>query len=297
MLFLQAQGWVETFTFHIGKFELLTSLHLDKIPIHCKTVTSVLGNTCPQLKWLRIGFANFPFTVEDMLSLFYSGDLETLNQIAPSNLSTGASSEDIGGAIQPKKAYHYCHVPVHLMYPYCQTLEEIRINHFESNGSFIIAFVLRHLPRLRLLETSDFELRDYSTSIRALWDIRETEITTGVTDMTQQPPDYSDSIVVANFNGKSFVVIIPITFYLLCITNSIFLIITGTLALSSLFIEGDAEYLTLKSVCDLCPDLEKLHVLELNVSTPKESSENTITFSEISKDFQRLDKVIKRNKM
>ena len=69
--------------------------------------------------------------------------------------------------------------------------------------------------------------------------------------------------------------------------------IAGTLALLRLFVEGDTEYLTLKSICDLCPDLEELHILDTSVcaSTETKSAENASTLSEIANDFKRLDKV------
>lgn len=69
--------------------------------------------------------------------------------------------------------------------------------------------------------------------------------------------------------------------------------LAGQLALTSLFIEGDTEYQTFKSICDLCPNLQKLHILESSVcaSTETQSAVNAFTLSEIANDFKKLNKV------
>jgi hypothetical protein len=68
----------------------------------------------------------------------------------------------------------------------------------------------------------------------------------------------------------------------------------GKLALTSLFVEGERDYLNLKSMCELCPDLQKLHLLETSVRDVAETKtlENGFTLSEIEKDFSKLNKVL-----
>lgn len=65
------------------------------------------------------------------------------------------------------------------------------------------------------------------------------------------------------------------------------------LSLTSLFVEGDKEYETMKSICDLCPDLQKLHILETSACATSEaaSAENVFNLSEVSSDFRKLHKV------
>lgn len=202
----QAESWPATIGLHISQFDFLTSLNLDKLPVQCKAITSVLGKSCPQLRWLRIGFANYSLATEDLLGIFYSGDLNSLTKVAHQDFP---SSEQLGeqASESVQNAYHKCLVPTHLLYPFCQTLEEIRINHFDSDEPYVIAFVLRHLPRLKQLETSDFEFKDYSASIRALWSIRESAMTGNslIESMCCLPSD-SDSVTLSSFPGKVFFV-------------------------------------------------------------------------------------------
>ena len=63
-----------------------------------------------------------------------------------------------------------------VLYPFCFTLEEVHINHIDYENPYAIAFLLRNLPRLKQLDISDFEFKDFSPSIRALWDISDFEI-------------------------------------------------------------------------------------------------------------------------
>ena len=66
------------------------------------------------------------------------------------------------------------------------------------------------------------------------------------------------------------------------------------MALTNLFVEGETDYLNLKSMCDLCPDLQKLHLLETSVRDVAETktAENEFTLSEIANDFKKLNKVL-----
>lgn len=256
-----ADDWPETLGFYISQFGFLTTLHLDKVPIQCKTIIYILGKSCPQLSFLRLGFDNLPLTTDEFLGIFYSGDLDTLKNVAPDVPSTEFLDTP---AINPQKAYHHCFVPPHLLHSFCQTLEEIRINYFKSDDPSVIAFILRHLPRLQKLETSDFEFKDYSASIRALWDIQEGPCQEAATSTIQNGKasscSTSDSIVLAKYDGK--------------------------LALTNLFAEGDKDYLTFKSVCDLCPRLQKLHLLEASVCDT--NGTETTEVSEIANDFKKL---------
>jgi len=47
-------------------------------------------------------------------------------------------------------------------------------------------------------------------------------------------------------------------------------------------------------MCDLCPDLQKLHLLETSVRDVAETktAENEFTLSEIANDFKKLNKVL-----
>ena len=63
---------------------------------------------------------------------------------------------------------------------------------------------------------------------------------------------------------------------------------SGKLALTSLFVEGETDYLNLKSMCDLCPELQKLHLLETSIR----DVENALPLSEIASDFNKLNKVL-----
>lgn len=183
---------------NISKFTLLSSLHLEKVPVQCKKIMSVVGKSCPLLKRLRIGFADFSICTDDLLSMFLSCDLESLKVVAPDLPSldlTEAMSETV-------KGYHQCFVPSQLLYPFCQTLEELRINHFENDDPYVIAFILRHLPRLQQLETSDFEFKDYSSSIRALQDISSP--VAGIDEMEDCQHSNLDTIILAGFAGNIY---------------------------------------------------------------------------------------------
>jgi hypothetical protein len=201
MHIFQAQDWPETIGLYISQFPLLTSLHLDKVPIQCKTIISVLGKSCPRLKFLRLGFDNFPLSTDEFLSIFYCGDLSVLKNLTPDV----PSIENLHNpANEHKKAYNECCVPPHLLYSFCHTLEEIRINYFNSDEPYVIAFILRHLPVLQKLETSDFEFKDYTASIRSLWDTqnRENHQESADESMELSLPTNSDSIVQKSFSGK-----------------------------------------------------------------------------------------------
>lgn len=285
----QADDWPETLGFYISQFGFLTTLHLDKVPIQCKTIIYILGKSCPQLSFLRLGFDNLPLTTDEFLGIFYSGDLDTLKNVAPDVPSTEFLDTP---AINPQKAYHHCFVPPHLLHSFCQTLEEIRINYFKSDDPSVIAFILRHLPRLQKLETSDFEFKDYSASIRALWDIQEGPCQEAATSTIQNGKasscSTSDSIVLAKYDGDC-----PICYFTAGQNNCSFQTIIGKLALTNLFAEGDKDYLTFKSVCDLCPRLQKLHLLEASVCDT--NGTETTEVSEIANDFKKLTQVFFHN--
>ena len=174
---------------------------MDKVPIQCKSIISVLGKSCPRLKFLRLGFDNLPLSTDEFLSVFYCGDLSLLKNVIPDVPTIGHLQNP---ATEQKKAYSECFVPPHLLYPFCQTLEEIRINYFNSDGPYVIAFILRHLPLLQKLETSDFEFKDYTTSIRVLWDNqnRTHQESSADESMELSLPSNSDSIVLTQFAGE-----------------------------------------------------------------------------------------------
>ena len=155
-----------------------------------------MGKSCPYLKKLRIGFADFSICTDDLLTMFLSCNLDNLRTVAPDLPSldlTEAMSDTI-------KGYHQCFVPAQLLHPFCQTLEEIRINKFEDDDPYVVAFILRHIPHLKQFETSDFEFKDYTSSIRALWDIRS--VTEGADPIIPcQLPNTEDSIALASFAG------------------------------------------------------------------------------------------------
>lgn len=69
---------------------------------------------------------------------------------------------------------------------------------------------------------------------------------------------------------------------------------SGKLALTSLFVEGETDYLNLKSMCDLCPELQKLHLLETSIRDVGETknTENALPLPEIASDFKKLNKVL-----
>lgn len=164
----------------------LVSLNLFKVPETCKSVLSILGKTGLHLKFLRIGFSNYSLTDQEVLSLFFSGDINTLADVAP------LSEADA----KPKREYHRCFVSQSLMFPYCQTLEEIRINRYQPPDPYVVGFILRHLPRLREFDLADYDLEDYSCGIRSLWDISE--------GFYQSPTSHSssrDPIVLSSFTG------------------------------------------------------------------------------------------------
>lgn len=266
----------------MSNFTFLSSLHLEKVPVQCKNIMSVVGKSCPLLKRLRIGFADFSICTDDLLSMVLSCDLDRLKAVAPDLPSldlTEAMSETL-------KGYHQCFVPPQLLHPFCQTLEELRINHFENDDPFVIAFILRHLPHLQQLETSDFEFKDYSSSIRAVQEISSLAVAR-IDEMEDCQSSNVDTIILAGFAGIYF--IDQLIKHLIESVN----FSTGKLSLTSLFIEGEKEYLTLKSICDLCPHLQKLHILETSVcaSTETASAENAFTLSEISSDFEKLNAV------
>lgn len=127
--------------------------------------------------------------------MFFAGDIKIVHAAAP-DLALTTDETD-----KPRKGYHRCHVSPNLMHPFCQTLEEIRINQFDNSDPYVIAFVLRHLPRLQQLETSDYEFKDYSASIRALWDLRNITDNLDSPMETDIPPVSSDSITLSSFTG------------------------------------------------------------------------------------------------
>lgn len=47
-------------------------------------------------------------------------------------------------------------------------------------------------------------------------------------------------------------------------------------------------------MCDLCPELQKLHLLETSVRdiTETKTTENAFTLTEIANDFKKLNKVL-----
>lgn len=162
-----------------------------------------MGKSCPRLKSLRLGFDNLPLSIDEFLSIFYCGDLTLLRNVTP---DVPSIEHDQNPATEQKKAYNECCVPPHLLYSFCQTLEEIRINYFSSNEPYVIAFILRHLPLLQKLETSDFEFKDYTTSIRALWDTQNRMHRESSADesMELSLPSNSDSIVLKEFSGINY---------------------------------------------------------------------------------------------
>lgn len=133
--------------------------------------------------------------------MFFAGDINIIHATVPDLESTKVVQDEMD---KPRKCYHRCHVPPNLMHPFCQTLEEIRINQFDNSDPYVIAFLLRHLPHLQQLETSDYEFKDYSASIRALWDLRH--FTDRVVDSpmeTDIPPVSSNPITLSAFTGNS----------------------------------------------------------------------------------------------
>ena len=156
----------ETLSSDLSRLRRLTSLNLHQLPEQCKSIAFCIGRSCPTLQNLRLGFSSSTLTSEELIRIFYSADLAALQQAA-------AAAPN-----QPARAYHTCQVSARMLYPFCQTLQKVRVNRTESPDADLvdaIAFLLRHLPRLQELETSDFEFTDYSASIRALWEIRHPE--------------------------------------------------------------------------------------------------------------------------
>lgn len=68
----------------------------------------------------------------------------------------------------------------------------------------------------------------------------------------------------------------------------------GSLSLTSLFLEGEKDLTTFKSICDLCPCLKKLEILETSITGPSEKQAGNlsqITLPEIQADFNKLSQV------
>ena len=198
-------------TCSLAPLQQLTCLNLSKLPAQFKSLAFMLGRSCNLLQKLRIDLSDESLTAKELISVFYSADGARLEEAAP-------LLEDDG--IQ-RRAYHKCQVSRKALYPFCQTLEEVRINCVEENDPYIIGFLLRHLPQLKEFETSDFEYKDYSTSIRILWDIWDQSI--GVSTVRCIEPhslvqfgtahvsifdDHPDLILQSYFTGKFIVFIL-----------------------------------------------------------------------------------------
>ena len=65
----------------------------------------------------------------------------------------------------------------------------------------------------------------------------------------------------------------------------------GTLALVNLFLEGEVELRTLQSVCNLCPELNKLLLLETAIRATDHHTTDHPIQTEIKNYFSQLKKV------
>ena len=66
---------------------------------------------------------------------------------------------------------------------------------------------------------------------------------------------------------------------------------TGCLSLVDLFVEGEMEFQTLRAVCDLCPNITKLLLLEAGVRA-KDRNAETYREDQIIACFNKLKKVV-----
>lgn len=194
----QASNWILSLNHYLCRMQHLVSLNLFKVPESCKLVTSLLGTNCIHLKFLRIGFSNYSLSDREMLSLFFSGDIETLAAVAPYATSSIESSSTTRNQPELSREFHRCLVSKSLMFPYCETLEEIRVNRYQPPNPYIVGFILRHLPRLREFDLADYDFEDYSRGIRALWDI------SGSKEFYESQASHllaKNPIMLANFTG------------------------------------------------------------------------------------------------
>ena len=60
----------------------------------------------------------------------------------------------------------------------------------------------------------------------------------------------------------------------------------------NLFLEGEVEFRTLQSICDLCPDLNKLLLLESTIHAADKIDLDQSTQTELKKCFGQLKKVV-----
>ena len=60
----------------------------------------------------------------------------------------------------------------------------------------------------------------------------------------------------------------------------------------NLFLEGEVEFRTLQSICDLCPDLNKLLLLESTIHAADKIGLDQSTQTELKKCFGQLKKVV-----
>lgn len=153
----------KTLASNLVHLKQLKCLNLYQLPVQCKCIAFLVGQCCPLLTQLRIDLLDDNFTADELIRIFYAGDLDDLNKEASS----------INGDSCRRKAYHRCQVSAKSMYPFCGTLEQVRIIRFDCDDPYVIAFLLRHLAKLKQLETSDYEYKDYSSSIRVLWEITD----------------------------------------------------------------------------------------------------------------------------
>ena len=171
--------WLETTQPHstdifisvMNQFNSLTSLNLHQLPDQCKSITFLLGRSCSNLKRLRIGFSKSALSDDELIRIFYSGNMADLEKAI--SVITVPETSSSSSSSHRRRVYHRCQVSPSVLHPFCWTLEEVHINRIDYENPYAIAFLLRHLPRLKQLHTSDFELKDFSPSIRALRDISD----------------------------------------------------------------------------------------------------------------------------
>lgn len=187
----------------------ITSLSFSKLPVLCKPIVFLLGRFCPLLQILRINSPVEKYLPIELVQIFYSGDIGRLEDVAP------LSSGDFG----QRRAYHRCHVSHRALHPFHRTLKVVNISCYRTVEPFASAFVLRHLPNLEELKTSDVDFTDCSTSIRALWAISDSTIPVSTIRCLEphilipnREADCSilekhpDLIIPSFFSGKFFIV-------------------------------------------------------------------------------------------
>jgi len=264
-----------TFISKMSQLSSLTNLNLYQLPDQCKALTFLLGRSCPSLKRLQIALAKNTLSTDELIRIFYSGDIASLEEAATIPL---AVTETHSNSSCLPRAYHRCHVSAKALHPFCQTLEEVRINRIDCENSYAIAFLLRHMPRLKELDFSDFEFKDYSISIRSLWDISDPQSTPAMLRCLAPHPLVPDGLAPLSLFDSNPDLILQTYF-------------TGTLALVNLFLEGEVELRTLQSVCNLCPELNKLLLLETAIRATDHHTTDHPIQTEIKNYFSQLKKL------